>query len=427
MGVVKKFIVVLIASFVTALPAMSASLYGIEITVYDASAPAMTATESLSFDTVEELYDAVDETELADLFETADVMYIGNDLGMGSRAEAEINYRGIPVFLGYEMNSNRLTFKVERIGVDLTFEGVSRDDSLDELEDFLEGQGSDIINDINKLLVAESPVDPLAGNPSSLLGSTVHNAFSTATDTGQKPVNAGAGAGDAKSGGLAGLGARFGKYTYAGNNVTAFTFPFGYSRKTETGKEISFNVPIVYVKTESAESYKIALELSSKLPVTEQWSLTPMIGYGLVGSEDLVSAGQLGSLALTSVYEFNRHTTANGWTFSVANMAGLYKTFPIEISGVEIDPDLSNQVAKNDLIGTRIHTLFNRIATTQIYLTDTRFFGDELYSEQYNEIGVFIKPRYEGSGLGRYFGINSTYLFGEGDVEGFRLSLSYQF
>ena len=417
----KQFVSTLFASlvFCFAAPAMSASLYGIDITVGD-------EVEMLSFDTVEEVYETFDQDELGNLFD---------GYGGTERVSADIDYRGIAVGLAFAMGvsmedslSSALTFTVPRLGISEVFEGMTRDESVDLLEDFLEGDGSNIINDINKLLVAESSVDPLAGNPSSLLGSTVSNAFSTATGTGGGDQAAAATTNQTpRTGqGWVGLGARFGRYSQGGKDVTVYTLPLGYTRETESGKTFSINAPITYVKTESADSYKVSLEFSYKHPMTEQWSLTPTLGYGLVGSSDLLSAGQLGSFALTSLYEFKQRVGAGGWKIGIANMAGYYETFPIEISGVKIDPDIANQVIKNGLIGTLEHNLFGQQSTTQLYLTDTRFFGDELYSEQYNEVGVFVKPNYT-RGIKRFLGLNATYLFGEGDVEGVKLSFTYNF
>ena len=60
------------------------------------------------------------------------------------------------------------------------------------------------------------------------------------------------------------------------------------------------------------------------------------------------------------------------------------------------------------------------------YFTDTRFFGDALYSERYNEIGLFVsrakKSRFEGG-----TGLNLSYLFAEKDIKGFQLAYSYKF
>jgi len=391
-----------------------------------------------SFDTVEDLLESV---ELSDLEETFQGRYMDEMADMPSTVMATINYRGVLTELNFpnaamaEMgrNENTVVFKVPRLNINVAFTGESRDASLDMLGDFLEGDGVSIINRINKLLVAESAVDPVAGNPNSLQTTMADRAFTTATETGPaipRATNQGStsqgGAAPPKQdgGGLFAMGARFGRYNQGDSKISAWTLPFGYSFETETGKEFEINFPLTYVKTEGASSYKVGFDFTYKHPFTEKWSLSPTLGYGLVGSADLVSSAQMGSFALTSVYQF--YQSAGGWQFHIANMGGVYKTFPIKLEGVKVDPDVTNHIAKNGLILRANRNVLNRPALVEFYLTDMRFFGDELYSERYNEIGVHLKPQ-NRRGLRKYLGLNATYLTGENDVDGFKLSLSYRF
>ncbi len=90
-----------------------------------------------------------------------------------SRVAAEIHLRGLKASLTYDAGKTDLRFVVATAGIDVTFSGASRDESQELFEDWLKGQSvpgvsSSAVTDLLQALVANSPVEPVAGNPNSL-------------------------------------------------------------------------------------------------------------------------------------------------------------------------------------------------------------------------------------------------------------------
>ncbi len=141
------------------------------------------------------------------------------------------------------------------------------------------------------------------------------------------------------------------------------------------------------MEVEGADSYRGNLGLSYKKNILRNWALTPSLGYGIAGSADLASLGQILSGSLTSdlmLYYSNRYQ------LSMGNMVGYYWTLPTSAGDYSVDYDLQNTIVRNGLLfsmplETRV---WGRDFSVDIYVTDTRFFGDALYSDNYQEVGV---------------------------------------
>ena len=64
---------------------------------------------------------------------------------------------------------------------------------------------------------------------------------------------------------------------------------------------------------------------------------------------------------------------------------------------------------------------------TELWAIDTRFFGSELYSEFYNELGVSIGlVKTENFDISNYLRAGLSYQFGDG-VHGLHLNIGYSF
>lgn len=388
-------------------------LYSIQVTINNS----IMDTKQFGYNTAEALFDAIESVNLASEFSN----YVETSI-----VESNINYRGVALSLSYLDMSSDLTLNIPDLGFSKTFSGATRDDSSDLLFDYFE-DNNDILNRLNKLLTQKSPTDPIAGNPNSLMGGMVDSAFRTGASIKKADNNINNVKAENETGNVLSTGIRFGKFRQGGKNVISYTLPIEYEFKNSNGKDIYVNVPISYLESNGAKSYKIGLDLAMKIPMNKKWSLTPGIGYGLVGSKDLVSSGQIGSLSLSSLYKLDKSIAGNdNLTLNIANMVGYYKTFPIKLAGVNIDPNITNTVVRNGLIADYKTEVFGVKSNIQTYLTDTRFFGDKLYAEHYNEVGIYVAPE-DKTGINKYLGINASYLFGNNDISGFSVSLSYNF
>jgi len=231
--------------------------------------------------------------------------------------------------------------------------------------------------------VATTGVDPVAGNPNSLMSQMGASDFNAAT----------AGA-VARPGGI-GLGARFGSFTVNGSTSRSYSLPLATSFELGEGRTLLLDAPLTMVDTDGARSYSASLGVGMTLPVriglpeSLDWKLTPMLRFGGVGESDLGKvAGGLWSISLTSNLVWQ---ALSGMQVEFANMVTWLQTLPINYGGYDVGYELTNDMYRNGLLVTQdVGELFGRAAQATLFAIDTRFTGDALYVESNQEFGDYV-------------------------------------
>ncbi|HTN29351.1 MAG TPA: hypothetical protein VL178_00765 [Pseudomonas sp.] len=305
-------------------------------------------------------------------------------------AIANITYRGVPLQLQYstDMYGNEaVTLKSDALSINKTFNGY---DPLEDLKDYLimvNEDGREILTEINRAAVRETGFDPVAGNPNSLMATmvgTIHGLTNTSiTGTNQQDID-----------NQWDLGIRYGSQTVAGNEITSIHLPLAYTFKLDwfPGHRLQFRMPISHSEiNKETNNYSLQLGFGWTIPLIEGLETTPAIDYGIAGSGELLTAGVLRALSLTTRFDFS----LLGQNFTLTNSLAKIDSVRFEYDDEDdetgitdtyvIDYDLSNKAMTN---GVAWHVALPWKLATQVYLRDTRFYGDALYSEQNNELGV---------------------------------------
>lgn len=160
-----------------------------------------------------------------------------------SAASAVLNYRGLPINLAYGSGTT-ITFAVPSLGINKTFTGATRSESNDQLQDFLKKEGGDILNRISRELVAVSPTDPVAGNPSSLMSTMAAGAYQDVVSDNNTGVNI-------DTNNKAYLGVMFGSYQVDDDEVKTLNAPLSYTVNFDSapGHKLTFKLPLSYAET----------------------------------------------------------------------------------------------------------------------------------------------------------------------------------
>lgn len=366
-------------------------------------------TVTQSYDTAEDVIDAVKKNKL----ETTFTNYTET-----SGVSAVLDFRGLPVNLTYAANSTTLILSIPSLNINETFSGITRDAANDSFEDWLKENGGETVNKIMKKLAEVSPNDPIAGNPNSLMGSMVANEFSSAASDADFKAD------QSNDENTLALGARFSSYTSGGIDSDTFTLPLGYTFKFDFDprQQLKIRMPITYSKVGDAESYNISLGLAYRYPINDNWSITPSIGTGVVGSIDLASAGQVLSTSATSTYI---HQIEN-YTLTVANMLGYYQTVKVKVGDYESDPDIQNTVLRNGVLFSIPHMISSWKSESEFFIIDTRYFGTSLFIEEYQEIGYSLGTDKTAKDLSQYLRVGLSYLYNS-KGKGFSLNFGYSF
>ena len=386
-----------------------------------------------------------------------------------------LDFRGLQgVSMHFTSSSGRLDFAIPALGVSQSFGETracsildpsgcrdARKQSLEELKDFLK-TNPDFLKKLLTALARLSPIDPLAGNPESLFSRKMKGDFdhgftnkvsqiwgcgtSAFNFNNDAPIQvaavggvsdifaeAQARAAELQAQNEIGWGVLASNTTATGTRgdfkSTGFVMPLSYTAKLDSDprKKIRFDLPVTYTDTEGAISYSLGVGLAYTHPLTDDWSLTPAIGAGATGSEDLGAAGGVSSYSLTSAYTWR----LGGMALSMGNSVGQYDSLGLTIGDVEAEADISNTVFTNGFLLTGPNSLIAKNLVIEYSLVDTRIMGDEVYADAYDEIGIalgYIDT--EMGAIDSYTKVGIGYLIGDGnggDIESLRLNLTSRF
>lgn len=428
------------AGLVATAPVVQAqTLFDAEVTVSDAEGNEI-AVDFGAFDTAENIADFFDELEFNDAMAlTMDPRFqsVTNAYTDMSPSSVVLNLRGIDIIAEFRDTGDVITLSVPAIGFEREFDGrdavVDRDASRDELVDFLEANGEGLLTDILQELVATTPTDPVAGNPASLqsrmvaadfaMGSTVgpSNGFSVSIEGGE------AAAGDGSAPNLIGLEARFGRYTAGDFEQTVVDLPFSYVIPLADPRyAVILDMPITYVKTEETDSYSGSFSAGFRLPILDEWSITPSVRVGATGSIDLGSAAVLYGGSVTSNYQ----REIFGLRFALGNSFSVVRSAPLSVNDYDLEYDLTNFVLRNgiELGGDMGFELFADPVTWEVSVVNTQFLGDDVYIDNATDIAVSFGTEASDSGLTwDSVRLGVTYTFTNEDYQGFMVNFGYQF
>lgn len=397
-----KILFIFLISFISF--AQAEDMFSIRLTVDN-------ITQDFTNTNAENMLEYADETDLRANFPN----YTTNSEVTGAG-----NFRGLAFSIRYPSNSPIIILNIPEISVAEIFAGATRDESQELLEDYIKNNRNNVLEKMQRYLIENTPFDPIAGNPSSLESFLVESDFLegieteiglTQEDAGDIPQNS------------FDLGLRFGSLQAQGKNINSFTLPLKYTLtfREDPRKQIFFKLPITVSDTEGSSAYKVALGTGFRFPINDKWSLTPAISYGILGSDDLAAKGQIASISMTSSYTF---MPKENMAIKIGNMLGFYKTLPIDGT----DVDIQNTVLKNGVLLSTKRKIGARDFLIHAFITDTHFFGDDIFVQNYQEIGFSMGTLKKQRWADRLqFGASYLFSADESDVKRFMFNIGYSF
>jgi len=462
-GLLRRLAVAGLVALVFAAPAQAKRKpFGVSVTAPNASGSP--ETSDAGFSSVSETVDYLDPDRLRQRYPTIDTAAVA----------VSLDFRGLPqgMLVDFAAADGQMSFQVPLFNFSRSFGracitqlagdcAAARRQALNELENFLESNPQ-FLKRLLTALARFSPIDPLAGNPDSLFSRSMRADFqqgfthkvsqiwgcnTTAfNSTFGEPIEVASAAGAAdifadaqaraaqlQAQNEIGYGVLYSTTTAESSGgdyaTTGIAVPLSYTVKFDSDprRKLRFDLPLGYTDTEGAASYSLGIGLAYTHPLSDVWTLTPAIGAGATGSDDLGSAGGVASYSLTSAYTWR----LGGFALSMGNAIGKYDALPVKIGDVEAEADISNTVFTNGLLLTGPNSLIARNLVMEYSITDTRIGGDEVYLDSYDEIGVALG--YINTTMGvvdSYSKVGLSYLVGSGDVgdiNSLRLNLSVRF
>jgi len=329
---------------------------------------------------------ANDFTSVEDMIDNIDLDEIKSHISAytdNSAAKISMNFRGVPITLSAAANSKTIKLDIPSINVTETFTGHTRDDAVDDLEDWFKDEGGSAIEKLMEELAAETPSDPIAGNPNSLMSKMVGADYDYAVSP-EATIEVNTKNKAELNANMISVFAKYTNYKVDGVKSKEYSLPLAYTIRFNGSKNtLTVKVPVSMTDVEGSEAYNVGLGLALGYQIKDNWRVTPAVGYGIVGSIDLGSVGQIVNGSVTSAYTHKMEK----FSVTLGNMAGYYQTIPFKYKDYSVSPDIQNTVLRN---GLNFEIPTNKLAkgtSVELFVTDTRYFGSELFIEQYNEIG----------------------------------------
>lgn len=346
-------------------------------------------------------------------------------------ARSTLNLRGVNTQLEFSQDSSQLKFSIPSLGISQIYGevGGTREQAKDEFLNALKGEDKHILKALTKEWVKNTAIDPVAGNPNSLMSTMAVSATDTMSDMTSSQAF-GNKTGDSSS--SFGITPRFGRYTQGDYGVDVYNLPISYSHWFKNEKVgLSFDVPITVVNTEGAYSASVNFGLGVNVKAYETkdltWFVMPQVRVGATGSEDLGSAALIYGGGIVSNLQFPLDWDAS---INIINMATFYKTDSIQIGDYETHYDLKNTVLRNGVEYSQVlkRSINNSPLIAKFSIARTDFHGDELYTEVSHDVSASIgfKNLKPNAWISDYR-IGATYTYTDNDLKGFLINMGYTF
>ncbi len=307
--------------------------------------------------------------------------------------------RGVTALGDYAQNSTTLTLRFVRPdgtvinnskgqACSFTFTGATRQIAYDDLDNATDidanagdPRGEAIFDCLYGSFARFSPLDPLAGNPTSLQATLVRNAMDLSI--GDSLIEQGEGApGDPWMVGASYSGGSAGRFDYQRIDARVQrSFRIFEGNRAQ----LKIDVPFQYSRLSGSDSYSTQIGLGLEYPViARRWSLEPRASYGIVYSEGFGSVGHIAQASVTSRAVFDGIGRGR---LVLGNMLGYSTTLSAPGTAISLNPDLKNVSLRNGLAyelplkgGAG-----GRNKSVRASYTHTKFFGDDLFNDSFHE------------------------------------------
>ena len=277
--------------------------------------------------------------------------------------------------------------------------------------------------EMNQMAVAETATNPVAGNPSSLQSTMIASDFQIGSMIGNQPTFGSAGAGGAGSPNLIGVGAKSGRLTGKNTEIEFLELPFSYAFSLNDPRyAVIVDAPIRMTTYNGHNTYSASVGAGVRLPVTDNWTITPVGRIGLSFSDNSDTNGMLYSASVVS----NFHANFRGIDMDLGNQLSHIRSVP----GGSDNYELQNTVVKNGVgfRGKTALTVFDLPVTWAASVANTQFMGDALFINSMTDISVSLGTTSSDNGVQwDSMRLGVTYSFGDEDLEGFEVNFGYRF
>lgn len=332
-----------------------------------------------------------------------------------------INLRGLKAEAFFADYSTTLQLAIPKAGIVASFTGATRDESFILFKSFI--KESRALPRLLKAYARYSPIDPIAGNPSSLMAQMAESDYLL----GRLSPYAGCfcSSGDPIIHQFQ-TGMKIGRNFSDEYDATLINLPLRYCYSSEEGWAIILDAPFTYIRNGGASSIAGSFGVGFRFPAANNWSLTPVFRLGTAGSLDLCTSGNFAACGITSNFDL----PVSHYVASLTNYIGYITSANFWLTGVNFNYHLNNTIYKNGIAFSSCEGFFlgTRKINFRIGIEDSYFAGDKLFIRHFDriELALFtagILPCASCDLLETSF----SFMWGQKNFHGYWLNFLYQF
>ncbi len=292
--------------------------------------------------------------------------------------------------LTFQPSSAQLNFAIPGLGINQNFNGTTRDESLEQLKDYL--KNNNVIGKIMNYQAKNSPFSPITGEggliPTALAADFGSSITDVATNVAAPAAQAKEASQNGKTSNLAGVGLSYSSTKVNSTTVKTLNVPLSYTFRNDIDprRQLVLQLPINYTDVGGAKSVHAGFGVAYRFPMNDNWTLTPNVKYSVVGSDDLASVSGLYSATIGSAYII----PLKGFDLAIGNMLGVYKTGKFTSGDYSFNPDITTTGMRNGIMLLQPVTIKGTKMSLEYSLIDTRYFGDKPFADNSQELGITL-------------------------------------
>ncbi|WP_069299212.1 hypothetical protein [Neptunicoccus sediminis] len=369
---------------------------------------------STSFDTIDEAINALG---------TRTYQTINTDYTETSGATFTFTAPRETLTLRYRQGRTGVVLRDDTGAVISRFDGETRSDSDAQLAAFLrERYATD--PEALKLTVANTPQDPVAGNPVSLMARMADASFSSGTDVGPSPLTGGSRARGTASYNHLGISLQTGRYTGPGFSANVTSLPLSFAMPLDDPRwAVKIHAPLSFSTINGQDYVSGSVGVGLRMPVTANWTLTPELRVGALRDTSRGLTTRLANASLVSNY---RMDLRNGYGLVFGSALTYSETLGSGNGGY----DLANTINKNgvELSGPMERSLYGLPTTWQFSLVHTKVGGSPTYIDEWTDVSLSLGTIGSKNGVTwDSVRVGLTYTHANRGVRGLNINFGYEF
>ncbi len=329
---------------------------------------------------------------------------------------------GLATLVSYDAGSPSLRFSIPELGINELFAGDTRVGSARLLRDYLINNPN-LRGRVLEYQANNSPLNPISG-PGGILSNAVANDFDSSFGESATRIASSLPSSQAGSGNLIGIGMVLSRFTVAGVTVKTLSAPLSYTVRNDIDprRQALIRGGLGVVDTAGSKSYNGRISAGYRFPMSDEWTLTPMVGAAIAGSSDAAYYTGIFNGSIASTYTME----ASGFDITIGNMLGYYQTFKPPGGKFGVNPSIGQMTLRNGILLSQPVNLMGSKMSVEYGLSDTRYLGGSLYHKDSQDLSISLGTNKNAFSARSFF--RATLLLQKSrDSRGFAVNVNYWF